>query len=607
MPNFKHSLIAMLLGAASAAASPLGASPLPPLGQHLGNARPTSVLPADPATSFRFEDGINPADKRGSFTVTGESAGAPVFRADNPKGSSNYNGINARWFNSAPIKKGDVLLARFAARALKARQESGEAEGMFYFQRQKESSDRAVQAFSVGPDWTTISVPFVAADYAAVGESAAMISFGNLEQTLEITGLEVLNFQDRARMAALPVTRFTYAGREADAAWRRAALARIERIRTAPLTVRVRDARGRPLKGATVEVAMTRSAFLWGSEVDAGTLLKAGPDADRYRQEVRDLFDVTVLGNGLKWPRWRAPGGPEQALGAIDWLRAEGKLVKGHALVWPAWKFSPKDVAADPERGSKIGGLVDAHIADITATTRGKLIGWDVVNEPIHETEYLKHMPRERVATWFKLAQRSDPALQLSINEYSMLNRSSSPLFIEKYLEFVAMLRKEGARVDVLGVQGHVGQTPRPPLAVLSDLDLLADGGVNNIQITEYDFNTPDEQLQADYNRDFMIALYSHKNVSGFLQWGFWQGAIWKPDAAMFRRDWSAKPSLAPWKELVRGAWRTRNKGATGADGAYTSRGHHGQYEVSVSYKGKTVRKPVVLGGAGETLTLTVK
>ncbi|MES3020231.1 MAG: endo-1,4-beta-xylanase [Pseudomonadota bacterium] len=607
MPILKRSLLALLLAAASVAPPLLVASPLPPLAQELASARPASVMPADLATSFRFEDSINAADKRGSFGVTGMSAGAPVFRADNPKGSSNYNNINARWFNSAPIKKGDVLLARFAARALKARQESGEAEGMFYFQRQKASSDRAVQAFSVGPDWTTISVPFVAADDAAPGESAAMISFGNIEQTLEIAGLEVLNFEDRIKMAALPVTRFTYAGREPDAAWRRAALARIELIRTAPLTVKVRDAGGRPLEGASVEVAMTRSAFLWGSEVDAEIILRKGAEADRYRQEIRELFDVTVLGNGLKWPRWRTPGGPATALGAIDWLRAEGKLVKGHALVWPAWKFSPKDVAADPARGSKIAGLVDAHIADITAATRGKLTGWDVVNEPIHETEYLQHMPREQVARWFKLAQQSDPKLQLSINEYSMLNRSSSPLFIEKYLEFVAMLRKEGARVDVLGVQGHVGQTPRAPVAVLSDLDLLADGGVNNIQITEYDFNTPDEQLQADYNRDFMIALYSHKNVSGFLQWGFWQGAHWKPDAAMYRRDWSAKPSLAPWKELVRSAWRTRNNGVTGADGAYSSRGHHGQYEVSVSYKGKTVRQPVVLGGAGETLTLTVK
>lgn len=597
----------LLLAAASVTLPFAGASALPPLAPALGAQRPLSVLAPDLATSMRFEDGINPADKRGSFTVVNTLGGAPVFRADNPKGSSNYNGINARWFNSVPIKKGDVLLARFSARALKARQESGEAEGMFYFQRQKASSERAVQAFSVGPDWTLISVPFVAADDAAPGEAAAMISFGNLEQRLEIAGLEVVSFQDRVQVGALPVTRFTYAGRETDAAWRRAALARIERIRTAPVTVKVQDGRGRALRGAKVELAMTRSAFAWGSAVNADLLLQNTADAERYRQEIRELFDVTVIDNAFKWPGWRAPGGRETALGALDWLRGEGKLVKGHALVWPAWKFSPEDVAADPERASKIAGLVDAHIADITAATRGKLIGWDVVNEPIHETEYFQHMPREQVATWFKLAQKSDPALQLSINEYSMLNRSSSPLFIAQYLEFVGMLRGQGARVDVLGVQGHVGQTPRPPVAVLSDLDLLADGGVNTVQITEYDFNTQDEQLQADYNRDFLIALYSHRNVSGFLQWGFWQGSHWKPDAAMFRRDWSAKPSLQSWKELVRGAWRTRVGGVTSANGAYMARGHHGQYDVRVSYQGRTAQQSVALGPKGETVTVVVK
>lgn len=147
-------------------------------------------------------------------------------------------------------------------------------------------------------------------------------------------------------------------------------------------------------------------------------------------------------------------------------------------------------------------------------------MGWDVANEAVHETDYYQHMPRERVAEWFKEVEKIDPTLELTLNEYGMLNRSSSPLFIKEFKDFATLLRKHGARIDVLGVQGHVGQTPRAPAAVLSDLDLLAEGG-NKVQITEYDFNTPDEALQAEYTRDFLIAVYSHPAVTGFMQWGF--------------------------------------------------------------------------------------
>jgi len=55
-------------------------------------------------------------------------------------------------------------------------------------------------------------------------------------------------------------------------------------------------------------------------------------------------------------------------------------------------------------------------------------------------------------------------------------------------LEFARMLKREGARVDVLGVQGHVGQSPRGPQAVLNDLDLLAaerDAADANVRVAE--------------------------------------------------------------------------------------------------------------------------
>ena len=608
----KPILLALLVGGLFLAAGPVlsQVAPLraphqaPLLGAIAGSA-PLDLLPADPGKDFEFKD----ATGRGAtFVLAGEQGGKPLFRADNPAPAADRNGISVRWPVPHAVRKGDVVLVRFVARALKARQESGEAEALVTFMRADGGTDRSVQAFAVCPDWTLVTVPVTVPDDAAAGEAVTMIGFANLEQTFELTGLEVLSFGKVIKAADLPLARISYQGREADAPWRRAAFERIERLRTAPLTVRVLDAAGKPVAGARVKAAMTRSAFVWGSEVNADYLVGTGPDADRYRQAVAELFDVTVLGNALKWPDWRRPGGREKALKALDWLASQGKLSKGHNLVWPGWKFSPEDIVQDPRRGDKIGALVDAHIKDISAATRGRLIGWDVVNEPLHETDYFKHLPRDQaLARWFALAARSNPGAQLTINEYKMLNSSLSPHFIADYVKLIRTLREKGVRIDLVGAQGHVGKTPRAPVMVLSDLDLLADGGRNTIQVTEYDFNTQDEALQADYNRDFLIALYSHPAVSGFIQWGSWEGAQWKPDAAMIRRDWSAKPSLQVWKDLVLDQRRTRIDGASTRAGELQARGHLGRYAVRVSHGCKQAKATVDLRKGGSTVVLRLR
>lgn len=425
---------------------------------------PVDLLPPAAQNTFEFRDGANPKNAPGSFTRVREAGGRPVFLATNGKGSSNTYAITTSWQVPAAIAKGDTILVRLMMRALSARQESGEAEGLIYVQGGSERE--ATQSFSVGPDWTQINVPFAATGDRAAGTAQLSIAFSNLPQSFEIAGIEMLSFGQRVPLAQLPVTRFTYAGRESDAAWRTAALARIEELRTAPIAVKVVDQRGRPVPGATVDLAMTRSEFLWGSSVGVDRLLAPGADSDRYRALVTELFDTAVIENGLKWPIWRrGPQKRKDALQAIDWLAARGLRVKGHTLAWPAWKFSPKDIVDDPARGEKIGALVTAHIKDITAATKGRLIGWDVVNEPIHETDYWQHIPRESVADWFKLARESEPELRLTLNEYGMLNRSSSPIMIGEMLEFARMAESRGAKIDILGVQAHVGQTPRPPAA----------------------------------------------------------------------------------------------------------------------------------------------
>src|SRR5438046_29279 len=74
----------------------------------------------------------------------------------------------------------------------------------------------------------------------------------------------VLEEEDHvARPGSLPLI-LNYKGREANAAWRKEAEARIEKVRKGEIEVVVNDASGKAISGADVAVKMKRHAFSWG-------------------------------------------------------------------------------------------------------------------------------------------------------------------------------------------------------------------------------------------------------------------------------------------------------------------------------------------------------
>jgi len=534
--------------------------PLRPLAPELLTKQAPSLLSGQGMQSFVFRDG----DAIGAtFQATGKHQGHTVYAVNVPKRSRSANAVEVLWNTDRPIAKGDVGLVRVYVRTLRARQESAEAEMKVMFQRNSSPWEKSFTTlYSFGPDWTLIEIPFTSSTSLEAGKAALHLGFGGLEQSVELAGLELLNFGNGATLSELPSTRYTYPGREQGAAWRDQALRRIEAIRTAPISITVVDKSGRPVPDARVEAALVQPEFLWGTEVHGGVLLHQTPDAERYRRELLANFDTAVPGNQLKWGGWikdRTVG-----IKAADWLNANGQRVRGHNVIWPGWQ-------------------VDAHLQDIVSTMRGKLIAWDVVDEPMHEKDYFTYLPREEtLAKWYKAVRAIDPGAQLALNDYAMLNSSSSPLVISEFVELIGKVRKLGGPIDVIGVQGHVGQQPRAPELVLNDLDLFRPTGLP-VQITEFDINTKDEQLQADYTRDFLIAIYSHPVVNGYIQWGFYEGHHWKPQAAMFRKDWSEKPNLQVWRDLVLKQWKTRFSSTTDSAGKLQSRGHFGKYKLTVT------------------------
>ena len=408
----------------------------------------------------------------------------------------------------------------------------------------------------------------------------------------------------RAQLVEPTEGHFTYPGREEGAAWRREAQARIELLRKGDFTIKATDASGTPLAGASVRLEEVRSAFQWGTAVPFGRIVGDGPDDRRFRQLLLELFNEVSPENDLKWPVWEGDWGPGfsrgQSLAALRWLQARHFYVRGHNLVWPGkmpdWKDLPENVKrlrGTPRQG-EIPGLVLDHIRDITSATRGLIDEWDVVNEPFDHHALMDLFGERIMADWFRAAREGAPGALLFLNDWGNQDLLADPAHCRNTYDTVAFLRGSGAPLTALGLQCHIGRQPTSPENLLGTLDLYAALRIP-IRITEFDVNTDDEELQADYTRDFLILAFSHPSVIGVQLWGFWEKTHWRPKAAMYRADWSEKPNARVYRSLVLDRWRTRIDATTGAGGTCAARGFYGDYVATVDFHGRRAEQAFAL------------
>jgi endo-1,4-beta-xylanase len=494
----------------------------------------------------------------------------------------------------------------------------------FWIKAEKEGTTLAVQfeppesGFSyflrmpvtAGREWKRHQYPFTVRRAPAMGEAKIVFVLPNQPATLHVGGLELTNYAKSRRPSDLPVTSLDYEGREAGAQWRIQARQRIEQMRKAPLAVTVVNGKGEPVPGAQVSVRMKKHAFGFGTAVSVPVLSGRSPgisphDVDAYKREIARLFNMAVIENALKWPQWADRRNRPDTLEAVRWLREQGLAVRGHVLVWPSWRWTPVEEAlAAKNDPPALAEVIRRHIRDAAETLSGQLAEWDVINEPFSNHDFMDILGREAMVDWFRTARQADPHSRLFINDYGILSGNDRE-HQDHYFDTIRFLLDSGAPLDGIGMQGHFPPQPTAPEEVLRRLDRFAVFG-KTIKITEFDIDTTDEFLQAEFTRDFLTAAFSHPSVSGFLMWGFWEGRHWKPNGAMYRRDWSLKPNAHVFEDLVFRQWWTNADLVTDALGAAATRGFLGDYEVTISAGDFTRTLPATLSKEGLRLAVTV-
>lgn len=417
----------------------------------------------------------------------------------------------------------------------------------------------------------------------------------------------------RAGFAAAPedgasVKTGRYHGMDDGAAWRRDALARIEEMRRASFEIRLQDADGQPLAGVPVRIEMQRHAFGFGGAVQPRHLFELGGEERRafYRDVTRRYFHRVTISNGLKWKHHAAQKhNVERFLG---WCLEHDLPVRGHCLVWGGFRRIPDELGHLRFDRPALREAIEQHIIEFASMYDEPLIEWDVLNEPWSDHEFMDLLGNEVVHDWFHLAEKANPGLTRWINDYGVLTRPS-PRHQDFYFDYIANLLAHKVPVQGIGFQGHIPERfePTPPEELLATMDRFAALGLP-LQVTEFDFETTDRDLQARYTADFLIAVFSHPAMTGLVTWTpfeYAKGRGPKPDAAFF--DWRLreKPNASAWHELVNERWATRLEAVSDANGRLRFSGFKGRYALSAGNDSRAWRGRANFSEDGDRFTLT--
>ncbi len=535
---------------------------------------------------------------QGSVVDAEGGAFTSAFSADTQRKPDHHYQQQLLLDSQGAVEKGDALLVTFWARATRTSDESGVGRLSVYFQKASAPWGKSVyRQVTLGEEWKFYSFPGVAKEGLAAGEASLGMGFGFKPQTVEVAQIRVRNFGDRVPLDALPetVNRIVYAGMEADAPWRKAAAERIEQHRKAEMRIQVVDASGAALSGARVQVVQKRHAYAFGSAVVAKNLAGDTAEDRQYQEIVENLFNWIVFENDLKFGPWRAgraSWAKEDAMfyypnlvKAMTWLEQRKIRMRGHTLLWGPLQekgyyrglsFTENPVAARQ--------TLEAHIRELLAESKGRVMEWDVLNHPVadfgDDGQRLDHIyGPEFYAEILRLTRKLNPELTLYVNEGSIMPRGN---YRDAYEQQIASLVEAGAAPDGIGFMCHFGETSLTGMEELyAVLERFGKFGVP-LLATELDVNTKDEEGQAAYLRDMMTLWFSHPQTSGIIMWGFWEGRHWRPDAALYRKDFSPKPAALAWIDLVKQQWWTREELLTNEQGQASLRGFLGDYELAV-------------------------
>lgn len=274
----------------------------------------------------------------------------------------------------------------------------------------------------------------------------------------------------------------------------------------------------------------------------------------------------------------------------VSFGEKNGMAVIGHCLIWhsqlaPWFCVDEKGNNVTPE---VLKQRMKDHITTIVTRYKGRIKGWDVVNEAILEdgsyrkSKFYEILGEEFIPLAFQYAHEADPDAELYYNDYAM----NMPGKREGVVKLVSSLKEKGIRIDAVGMQGHMGMDYPDINEFEQSIVAFAGTGVK-VMVTEWDMSAlptvkqsanisdtvayqkmlnpypetlPDSVSKAWNNRmkQFFGLFEKHADViSRVTAWGVSDGDSWKNDfpvkgrhdyPLLFDRNYQPKPFV---KEIM--------------------------------------------------------
>lgn len=227
---------------------------------------------------------------------------------------------------------------------------------------------------------------------------------------------------------------------------------------------------------------------------------------------IKTQFNTISPENALKWASVH-PEADRFDFAAADRYVAFGEkygmFIVGHTLVWhsqtPGWVFRGEQ-GNPPDRETLLGRMRE-HISTVVGRYKGRVNGWDVVNEALQDNGSLRQSPWNRIigedylAKAYQFAHEADPKAELYYNDYSLEIASKR----DGAVALVKKLQAQGIHITAIGMQGHYGLKRSDPKATEASIEAFSKLGVK-VMITELDMDVlppPGAYRGADVSVNF--------------------------------------------------------------------------------------------------------
>lgn len=181
----------------------------------------------------------------------------------------------------------------------------------------------------------------------------------------------------------------------------------------------------------------------------------------------------------------------------------------GHTLIWhsqaPKWFFTDEK-GTDVSREVLIERM-KKHIFTVVGRYKGKVKGWDVVNEAFEDdgswrkSKFYQIIGEDYMKLAFQFAHEADPDADLYYNDYSMAHKGRR----DAVVNMIKKLQSEGVKIDGIGMQGHMDMEFPEIGEFEKSLVAFAQAGMK-VMITELDLTIlprPDRNVGAEISASF--------------------------------------------------------------------------------------------------------